>query len=404
MPHKHSRFALALMLSALLHGVLGLLLYFDVVGLPGGFGIGSGPGFGIGQGGGLGLGLGTKREIFALRELPAPEPMRPRRGRLEDQLAEALEPQAMPRSLNALAGDLVVSLPKHVNLPPPSSRLNAELEQKAAAGAFSIGGLGGAGGGGGLGVSLGGAFGRYVGELRHAGLDIVFIVDGTASMGDVIAEVRRDLGSLVQTLQTTVPVARIGFVIYRDRSDATPIEIAPLTYSRAKLASFLSRIVADGGGDWAESLNLGLEAARSQLGWRSGAKRLLIFVASSPPHDDERQATIELARQIAAQGGAVSAIDLSAAMHEAFERKLARWLHGKEPDSIAPLPDFYREVQETFVAIVRAGGGELVRFRENDQLVKHLLVLAFGTRWKKEVEALAGFKPPTAGGVSDAFE
>jgi hypothetical protein len=81
-------------------------------------------------------------------------------------------------------------------------------------------------------------------------------------------------------------------------------------------------------------------------------------------------------------------------MHDAFERKMGRWLDGKEPDSITPLPDFYREVQGIFGEIVRAGGGELIEFRQDDALVKHMMVLTFGTRWRKEVEALAGFRPP----------
>jgi Mg-chelatase subunit ChlD len=238
-----------------------------------------------------------------------------------------------------------------------------------------------------------------VNELRTKGLDIVFVIDGTASMGDVIAEVRRDLASLVDTIQSTVPVARIGFVVYRDRADDVPIEIVPLTYSRAKLAAFLGQVRAEGGGDWPESLNLGLQAAIERMPWRPGAKRLLVFIASSPPHDDERAQTIELARRLHDEGGAVSAVDLSAAMHEAFERKMARWLHGEELQSTTPLPDFYREVQATFAEIVRAGGGEMIQFREDKALVKHLLILTFGTRWQKEVEALASVKRP----VDDAM-
>ena len=48
-----------LVASALLHGLLGLMLWFDVAGIGGGFGLGVGPGFGIGSGGGVGLGAGA---------------------------------------------------------------------------------------------------------------------------------------------------------------------------------------------------------------------------------------------------------------------------------------------------------------------------------------------------------
>ena len=64
----------ALVTSGALHGLLLLLVFFEVIGPGGGFGIGIGPGFGIGAGGGVGLGE-KRREIFSLKDLP--EPVRP---------------------------------------------------------------------------------------------------------------------------------------------------------------------------------------------------------------------------------------------------------------------------------------------------------------------------------------
>ncbi|MBM4244846.1 MAG: hypothetical protein FJ148_13685, partial [Deltaproteobacteria bacterium] len=104
------RFASALGLSLLLHVILALLLYLDVSGPGGGFGIGSGPGVGIGQGGGVGLGKGKKRQIFALQDVAA-KPAPPKRGRMEDRLAQVAAPNAPVASRLALAGDLPVALP-----------------------------------------------------------------------------------------------------------------------------------------------------------------------------------------------------------------------------------------------------------------------------------------------------
>lgn len=391
---RQRRFAACLVVSAVLHLVLGLLLYFDVMGPGGGFGIGSGPGFGIGQGGGFGLGKGNKRQIFALEDFQR-EPARPRRGRVEERLAAVTKATAPSRARLDVAGDLAVALPKPVPLPPRSAGVRTDVAGKGESGAVVIGGLGGAGGGGGFGISLG-RFGRYVSDLRTKGLDVVFVVDGTASMGDVIALVRRDLADLVASIQALVPVARIGFVLYRDRGDATPIEVAPLSASRSKLAAFLGGVRAEGGGDWPESLNLGLEAALERMAWRPDAKRILVFVASSPPHDDERAATIATAREIRAGGGAVSAVDLSRVMHEEFTRKFVRSTYDREatPEELATMPAFYDEVRGVFRDVVGAGGGELVEFRQNDHLVEHLLVLTFGTRWRAEVERLAALPPP----------
>jgi von Willebrand factor type A domain len=387
-------FSASLAASALLHLLLGLLLYLDVVGPGGGFGIGSGPGFGIGQGGGVGLGTGTGRQIYALEEVRQ-EPARPRRGRMEDRLEAIAEIKPAASGALALVGDLPVAVPETAALPPPSG-VRSDLTGTGTAGAVAVGGIGGSGGGGGFGISLGGAFGRYVRELRRRGLDIVFVIDGTASMGDVIALVRRDLAALVETIGGMVPVARIGFVVYRDRDDDVPIEIAPLTASRSKLAAFLAGIRAEGGGDWPESVNLGLEAALERMAWRPDAKRILVVVASSPPHDDERAAAVGLADRLHADGGAVSALDLSRSMHEEFTRKFARSTYGREAteEELARMPAFYDEVRAAFSEVVAAGGGELVEFRQNERLTEHLMVLAFGTRWRKEVEQMARLPRP----------
>ncbi len=391
---RQRRFAACLVLSAALHLLLGLLLYFDVSGPGGGFGIGVGPGIGIGQGGGFGLGKGKKRQIIALQDVQA-KPAPPRRGRVEERLAAITAPSGPQVSRIALTGDLPVAMPKVEPLPPVSGAPRSDVAATGAAGAVVIGGLGGSGGGGGFGVSLGN-FGRYVRELRAQGLDVVFVVDGTGSMGDVIALVRRDLASLVASIQALVPIARIGFVVYRDRNDETPVEIAPLTASRRKLDAFLAGIRAEGGGDWPESLNAGLEAALEKMSWRPGAKRLLVVVASSPPHEDERAATIATARRVRESGGAVSAVDLSHAMHREFTRNFIRTIYRREPtpEEYTEMPGFYDEVRQTFREMVAAGGGELVAFEQNDRLVEHLLVLTFGTRWRSEVERLAGLAPP----------
>ena len=75
-----------LLASILAHVTLGLLLYFDVAGIGGGFGIGVGPGVGIGSGGGVGLGDKKRRQIFSLEDLP--ELVRPQEAPRDDEVKE----------------------------------------------------------------------------------------------------------------------------------------------------------------------------------------------------------------------------------------------------------------------------------------------------------------------------
>jgi hypothetical protein len=84
-------------------------------------------------------------------------------------------------------------------------------------------------------------------------------------------------------------------------------------------------------------------------------------------------------------GGVVSTIDVSERLHEEHERRLAKWLYGEEPTAISALPDFYRQLQQSYGEIARSGGGTSVRIDQDDVLMRQLLVLAFGSQWEKDV-------------------
>jgi hypothetical protein len=389
-------------LSTLAHVVVLLLVIFDVAGIGGGFGLGVGPGFGIGAGGGPGLGEQTRREIFSLEDIP--ELVRPQEPDAEKDLNALLTPRqaerfvvpqpAKPRTATSTAP--VVPFARPVKPVGAGTDLGARL---SAAGA-GTGGLGLGGGGGGFGWSLGSAFGKYVGGLRKGGLDVAIVVDATGSMQNIIDDLKRRLTDVVRTMQRLVPTARIGAVAYRDR-DTGNIATAPrqsedfvvkwtdLTFNVGKVQTFLGGIVAEGGGDWKEAVKEGLECAMKQLKWRADAKKVIIIVGSSPPHDEDLPAIRNLVADWRARNGFVSTIDVSYPLHAEHERKLHRWLYGDELKEVTPLPDFYKQLQESFHEISRQGGGNDIALGEDAALVRNVLVLAFGTQWEKEVGRVA---------------
>ena len=396
------RLANALLISAVAHLVLVLLVVFDVMGMGGGFGIGIGPGFGIGAGGGAGLGEQKRREIFSLEDLP--DLVRPQEPDAEKDLNALLKPRdaerivvpqpAKPRTATSNAP--VVQFARPVKPVGAGTDLGARL---AASGA-GAGGLGLGGGGGGLGWSLGSSFGKYVGGLRKGGLDVAIVVDSTGSMQNVIDDLKRRLTDVVRTMQRLVPTARIGAVAYRDR-DTGNVATAPrqsedfvvkwsdLTFNVSKVQTFLGGIVAEGGGDWKEAVKDGLECAMKQLKWRADAKKVIIIVGSSPPHENDLPAIRNLIAEWRARNGYVSTIDVSYPLHAEHERKLHRWLYGDELKEVSPLPDFYAELQASFHDISRQGGGNDIKLGEETALVRNVLVLAFGTQWEKEVGRVA---------------
>lgn len=398
-----ARTAKAIGISAVVHVVFVLLVVFDVAGIGGGFGIGIGPGFGIGAGGGAGLGEQNRRQIFSLEDIP--DLVRPQEPDAEKDLQALLKPRdaerfvvpqpAKPKSA-ATTNAPVIQFARPVKPVGAGTDLGARL---SAAGA-GAGGLGLGGGGGGLGWSLGSAFSSYVGVLRKGGLDVAIVVDSTGSMQNIIDDLKRRLTDIVRTMQRIVPTARIGAVAYRDR-DTGNVATAPrqsedfvvkwtdLTFNVSKVQTFLGGIVAEGGGDWKEAVKEGLECAMKQLKWRPDAKKAIIVVGSSPPHDEDLPAIRNLIADWRTRNGFVSTIDVSYPLHAEHERKLHRWLYGEELKEISPLPDFYQELKQSFHEISKQGGGTDIALGEDAAIVRSVLVLAFGSQWEKEVGRVA---------------
>jgi len=134
-----------------------------------------------------------------------------------------------------------------------------------------------------------------------------------------------------------------------------------------------------------QAVKEGLETAMQQLKWRSDAKKVIILVASSPPHKDDLASIDKLVATWRARGGVISGIDVSLRLHEEHERKLNRWLYGEEPREVSPLPDFYKEVNQSLSAIATPTGGAVLSLGQDAALVRHLLVLTFGPQWEKDL-------------------
>jgi len=245
---------------------------------------------------------------------------------------------------------------------------------------LSIGG----GGGGGLG-GLGGGFGDYVGGLRKVGLDVALVIDTTDSMQFVIDDVKAKLSALVASIQRMVPTSRIGIVVYRDKGDDYVVKWTDLSFNTKKLQDFLAGISARGGGDWEEAVKEAMDAAVNDLKWRKQSKRMIILVGGSPPHQVDESAIRRVVRDFREDGGYVSAIDVTHRLHDDFERNLWKSLHGSKPYEPKPMPDYFKETARAFTDISRDGGGELVVLDQDKALMRSILELTFGSRWKTEM-------------------
>ncbi len=240
---------------------------------------------------------------------------------------------------------------------------------------FGSGGIGG----------LGGNFGDYVGGLRKVGLDLVLVIDTTESMQFVIDQVKDRAASLVKSIQNMVPTSRIGIVAYRDEGDEYVTRWTDLSFRTDKLLGFVSQISASGGGDYEEAVLEAIDTAVRDLSWRKKSKKIVILVGGSPPHPEDVDDLRSLVRSFKADGGNLSTIDVTDGMHLRFTKWMWKSLHGTKPFEPSPKPDHYKETTTAYRELASDGGGELVQLEDDKQLIRDVLVLTFGQRWKVEM-------------------
>lgn len=281
--------------------------------------------------------------------------------------------------------------PIEAQLPNPTRRRVPQMTQMvrtAPSQSVTAAGIGG-GVGGGLGAGIGKNFGDFLGLLKRAGFDCVFVVDSTGSMKYVINQTQEKISRLVGLIQKLVPVARVGLVLYKDKGEDWVVRKSDLTFHGDKLRSFVSGIEADGGGDWEEGIKDGLEAAVRDMSWRSRSKKIIVLVASSPPHEKDVPAIQQLVAEFRGKGGVISTIDVSQPAHIEFERALHISIYGTPPEKITELPPFYAEIQKALRGIARGANGEMVALEKNEDIMRELMVVAFGKEWESKVAQYA---------------
>ena len=122
------------------------------------------------------------------------------------------------------------------------------------------------------------------------GLDVLFLIDATGSMGDEIARLRETMASVARRVSETpsAPPMRFGLTVFRDRGDAFVTRTFDFTNDVAAVEEALSEVVADGGGDTPEAVNEALHAALAKPSWSTdpSAVKLVFLVGDAAPHLD----------------------------------------------------------------------------------------------------------------------
>ncbi len=137
-------------------------------------------------------------------------------------------------------------------------------------------------------------------DARHQvveAIDVVFVIDTTASMGPVIRELAVSTRSIVRILERLVPSVRIGVVAYKDRDVPLPpvitLPLTPTDPDLPRILGFLEDLEESpiGSRTIEEDVHLGLEAA-TLMRWRQDAKQVIVLIGDAAAHPENVNETL----------------------------------------------------------------------------------------------------------------
>jgi hypothetical protein len=127
-------------------------------------------------------------------------------------------------------------------------------------------------------------------------VDIVFLVDTTASMNCYLKGIKRVMRKIIwdierclsQFIFDEVDVLKVGLVTYKDHNEEnktylTKVDI-DLTDNLNDVINKILEIKCEGGGDEPESVEDGLNTAINKVGWRKESVKFLYHFLDAPPH------------------------------------------------------------------------------------------------------------------------
>eukprot|EP00592_Proboscia_alata_P016243 CAMPEP_0194393150 /NCGR_PEP_ID=MMETSP0174-20130528/123138_1 /TAXON_ID=216777 /ORGANISM="Proboscia alata, Strain PI-D3" /LENGTH=431 /DNA_ID=CAMNT_0039188803 /DNA_START=101 /DNA_END=1392 /DNA_ORIENTATION=+ len=147
-------------------------------------------------------------------------------------------------------------------------------------------------------------------SLLPTKLDLALIVDTTGSMCDELTFLQTEITSVIETVLSRTQTAvgqrhrvlqgssvdvRLALVVYRDKGDAYVVKTTPFG-TVEDVASTFKTETCGGGGDFPEAMDQAMEAAATELVWRTGnVARVALVVADAPPHNEHLRDALESA-------------------------------------------------------------------------------------------------------------
>ena len=123
--------------------------------------------------------------------------------------------------------------------------------------------------------------------------DVMFVFDTSGSMEDALYEAASEISIAMSEIQAQLPDVEFGLSEVRDYGEEpefVPWHLdVPITSSTAAINAEIDGLFAEGGGDSPEAYGRALWEADTNptVGWRPGARHMIVLVADDVPHDND---------------------------------------------------------------------------------------------------------------------
>lgn len=119
-------------------------------------------------------------------------------------------------------------------------------------------------------------------------LDIVFLLDATGSMQNIIDTMRQNAVLIIQEMRRANPNTAFGVASFGDYGSTDPVWVLDhdITQDTTQIVNALGHIRMVNGGDLPEAYSRALYEMQF-LSWRPGARRYVILFGDAPAHDPD---------------------------------------------------------------------------------------------------------------------
>lgn len=236
-------------------------------------------------------------------------------------------------------------------------------------------------------------------DLNAAGMELAIVIDTTGSMQTTIDASAIALTEITEIMEGITPNLKVGLTEYKDYQEIGlgGQILVKMSDKIDKVRKRLGALVADGGGDFPEAAYGALQVTLDEkMGWERAANKVVILISDAPCHPKNQEKMIELAKSANESPFGADASDIIDVNEGEGRSKSKRGVRpfiisaiGVGPTGVAqPTRDSLRPLSE-------AGGGAYAEVHtENSgssqkvatKIVKHVLTLAFGSRWRDQMD------------------